>query len=127
EPFHRTAAVPVKLTLSDSALAPGAAFELAVEVDRGVTTFPYLLPEKGAGEFLADSRPGMGEAQNESGSPSYVEIAATPSATVTVRHKEEELGSTRWGELEEKRIVETERVRFEVVDTGRNWVHTTVV
>jgi len=126
EPFRRGAAVPVRLTLPkpEDAAAP---FALAVEVDRGVATYPYALPEQPEEAFLADPRAGWGEAQNQGNSPAYVEIAAIPSATVTVKRGEEAIGSATWGELEEKKTVETERVRFEVVDTGRNWVHTTVL
>jgi len=126
EPFRRAAAIPVKLTLPkpEDAAAP---FALAVEVDRGVATYPYALPEQSADAYLNDSHKGWGEAQNPANSPAYVQIAAIPSATVTVKRGEEEIGTAKWGELEERRVVETERVRFEVVDTGRNWVHTTVV
>ncbi len=126
EPFRRSAILPVKLTLPNAEDAEPP-FALAVEVDRGVVTYPYALPEASAEGFLADPRPGWGESQNRANSPAYVEVAAIPSATVTVKRGEEALGSATWGELEEKRVVETERVRFEVVDTGRNWVHTTVL
>ena len=125
-PFPRTAAIPIKLTLPKSEDA-SADFALEVVVDRGVATYPYALPEQSAQEFLDDSRKGWGEPQNPKSSPAYVEIAATPSATVTVKRNEETLGAATFGELETKGIVETERVRFEVVDTGRNWVHTTVL
>ncbi|HZO86788.1 MAG TPA: CehA/McbA family metallohydrolase [Chthonomonadaceae bacterium] len=126
EPFRRSAGLPVKLTLpkEEDTAKP---FALAVEVDRGVATYPYALPEQPADAFIGDPQKGWGEKQNPANSPAYTEIAAIPSATVTVKRNEETLGSANWGELEEKRVVETERVRFEVVDTGRNWVHTTVV
>jgi hypothetical protein len=126
EPFVRSAGVNVKLTLpkSEDAAAP---FALAVEVDRGIATYPYALPEAAPDAFLSDGQKGWGEKQNQTNNPAYVEIAALPSATVTVKRGEEAIGSTQWGELESQRVVETERVRFEVVDTGRNWVHTTVL
>jgi hypothetical protein len=125
-PFPRTAAIPVKLSLPKAEDA-AASFGLAVEVDRGVVGYPYALPEQPADAFLNDPQKGWGEKQNSGSSPAYVEIAAIPSATVTVKHNEETLGSTTFGELENRGVVETERVRFEVVDTGRNWVHTTVL
>jgi hypothetical protein len=125
-PFPRTAAIPIKLTLPKADDAE-ASFELEVAVDRGVATYPYVLPEQPVEAFLNDPRKGWGESQNPKSSPAYVEIAAIPSATVTVKRKEETLGSTTFGALEAEGVVETERVRFEVVDTGRNWVHTTVL
>jgi hypothetical protein len=126
EPFHTTAAIPIKLTLpqAEDAQAP---FGLAVEVDRGVTTFPYPLPQQTPDAFLNDPQRGWGEALNTTSSPAYVEVAAVPSATITVKHDGEALGRVGFGELEAGSVVETERVRFEIVDTGRNWVHTTVL
>ena len=126
EPFRVTAGVPVKLTLPkpEDAAAP---FALKVTVDRGVTTYPFALPEKPAEAYLTDSHQGFGEAQNPANSPAYVEIAATPSATVTVTRSDEELARANWGDIEQQKVVETERVRFEVVEDGRNWVHTTVL
>ena len=41
--------------------------DLEVDVDRGVATFPFPLPEKPADDFLADDFKGWGEAQNEKG------------------------------------------------------------
>lgn len=92
EPFRRSAAIPIKLTLpqAEDAAAP---FALEVTVDRGVATYPYALPEQPADAFLTDSRAGWGEAQNPNNSPAYVEIAAIPSATVTAKKKDEILGS----------------------------------
>jgi hypothetical protein len=126
EPFWKNAGVSVKLTLPQEEDAK-ASFGLSVEVDRGVATYPYPLPEQDADAFLNDPAKGFGEELNTKSSPAYVEIAAIPSATVTVKSKEEELGKAQWGDIEEQGVVETERVRFEIVDTGRNWVHTTVV
>ena len=103
-------------------------FELEVEVDRGVVTYPYPLPEASAEQFLDDDRKGWGEAQSEKSSPSQVEIAATPSATVTVKNAGETLGGVRWGDVLEKGSAESNsRLKVEIVDRGRNWVHTTVV
>lgn len=127
DPLCRHAARAVKLTLpqTDDADRP---FDLEVEVDRGVATYPYPLPTQPPEAFLEDvQHRGWGEAQNPKSSPSYVEIAGTPSATVSVKRDGEVLGQVRWGELEDKRRIETPRVHFEVIDTGRNWVHTTVV
>ena len=103
-------------------------FDLEVEVDRGVATYPYPLPEMSTDEFLNDDRKGWGEAQSQKSSPSQVEIAATPSATVTVKHGGETVGDVRWGDVLEKGSAESNsRLKVEIVDRGRNWVHTTIV
>jgi hypothetical protein len=126
EPFSRQAAIPVLITLPKEEDAK-ARFDLSVEVDRGVATYPYALPEQSAEAFLGDPLKGWGEDPNRQNSPAYVEIAASPSATVKVKRNEEEIGSANWGEIEQKGAVEQDRVRIEIVDTGRNWVHTTVL
>jgi hypothetical protein len=125
EPFRRTAALPLKLMLHRAEDAAGP-FALDVKVDRGVAAYPFALPAE-PGQFPGDAMSGWGEEQNASNSPAYVEIAATPSATVSVEKGGEELASAQWGDITRQGVVETERVRFEVVDTGRNWVHTTVL
>jgi len=125
-PFSRSAKREVKITLPQ----PGDAekpFKLEVDVDRGVATYPFPLPERPADEFLAADFKGWGEAQNEKSSPAYVEVAAIPSATLTIKHEGEELGQANWGELQAQGKVESSRLRLEVVDRGRNWVHVTVL
>src|SRR6266700_3906939 len=106
---------------------PARPFDLSVTVDRGVATFPYPLPQQSPEEFLADPLAGWGEELNEQSSPASVEIAALPSATVTVTQGSEVLGMARWEEIEKKKVVELPRVRLELLDTGRNWVRTAVV
>ena len=124
-PFARQRRRPVKVTLNGEAAEEP--FNLEVEVDRGVVTYPFALPEASADEFLTSSSKGWGETQNDKASPSYVEVAATPSATVTVKQDGVEVSSTRWGEVEEKGVVEASGARFELLDRGRNWVHVTVL
>jgi hypothetical protein len=127
EPFCRTAARTVRITLprEDDAARP---FALGVSVDRGVTTFPYALPATPAEAFLDDPMQGYGEEPNTASSPAYVDVAATPSATVAVTLDGDTLGQVRWGELEAAGSAEpTPRLRVEVIDPGRNWVRTTVV
>ena len=117
--------VVITLTCDEDAEKP---FDLEVVVDRGVATYPYPLPEKTADEFVNDDHKGWGEAQNESSSPAQVEIAASPSATVTVNHAGEQLGEVNWGEVLERGRAESDsRVQVEIVDTGRTWVHTRVI
>jgi hypothetical protein len=126
-PFVRTGALPLKIVLPQPEDA-GQPFNLAVNVDRGIATYPYPLPEQPATAFLSDDFAGWGEAQNPHNSPVYVEVAAIPSATVTVTQDGEVLGQARWSEIEAQRVVEpTPRLRIEMIDQGRNWVRTTVV
>lgn len=103
-------------------------FDMEVEVDRGVATYPYPLPENSAAAFINDDFRGWGESQNNKSSPAYVEVSATPSASVEIKNHGETLGTVNWGEVEEKGTVQpNERVKVQLIDTGRNWVHTTVL
>ncbi len=124
-PFVKQRRRPVKVTLDGD--VAGETFDVDVEVDRGVATYAFALPEASDGEFLADSFKGWGERQNEKASPSYVEVAATPSATVTVKQDGREVAEAEWGEVETKGVVETPGARFELLDRGRNWVNVTVL
>ena len=127
DPICREGLRDVVITLPQPADAERE-FDLEVEVDRGVATFPYPLPESSADEFVNDDRKGWGERQNEKSSPVQVEIAASPSATVTVKQAGETLGEVNWGEVLDKGKAESSpRVQVEVVDSGRNWVHTRVI
>ena len=81
-------------------------FDLSVEVDRGTATYVHPLPEASADDFVNDDFAGWGEAQNPKSSPAYVEVAATPSATMTVKQGEEKVGEVKWGDVEEKKVVE---------------------
>jgi hypothetical protein len=126
-PFNRAAKRAVKIVLPKKEDA-SKRFELAVEVDRGVANFPFALPAKEADAFLVDYFKGWGETLNAQSSPAYVEIAATKSATVTVKHGKETLGAANWGELQQKKKLKpSPRLELIVVDAGRNWVKTTVL
>ncbi len=127
EPFRRGGPREVKITLPQEEDATRR-FDVEATVDRGVATYTYALPEAVTEQFLADGMRGWGERQNPTSSPAYVEIAATPSATVSVKAGGEEVGRVRWGDLEERGMLEpTPRLRVELVDHGRNWVRTTIV
>lgn len=125
-PFSREAPREVLITLPkrEDAEKP---FDLDVKVDRGIATYPFPLPAQSSEAFLRDNRKGWGEPQNPSSSPAYVEVAAIPSATVTVTQGSETLGAVQWGALEKQGSVETPELKVEVVNRGRNWVHTRVV
>lgn len=124
-PLRPVAKREVKITLPDADAAKP--FALEVEVDRGVATYPFALPQQPADAFLDDDFKGWGEAQNPHSSPAYVEVAARPSATVTLKNSGEQLAAVGWGELQAQGVIETPRARFEVVDRGRNWVRVMVV
>jgi hypothetical protein len=125
-PFVTVGAKTIKVALTDSELAQRVG-DLTVEVDRGTTTFPYALPRATPDAFLRDSFAGFGEALNRQASPAYAEIAATPSATVTVKQDGDIRGTVRWGDVERAGLAENGPVRVEVIDTGRNWVRTTIL
>ena len=126
-PICREGLRDVRITLTDPEAADRP-FDLEVEVDRGVTTYPYPLSRKTPEEFVED-RKGWGEAQNQASSPAGLQIAASPSATVKVRQDGEPVGETRWGDVVEAGSAESAdgRVRVEMIDHGRNWVRTRVL
>ncbi len=126
-PIPRRPRRELKITLpqSDDADKP---FDMEVNVDRGSATYPYPLPENEPEAFIDDNFKGWGESQNNKSSPAYVEVSATPSATVEIRNQGETLGAVNWGAVEEQGTVQpNERVKVQLIDTGRNWVHTTVI
>jgi hypothetical protein len=107
---------------------PRTPIRLHVAVDRGFATYPYRLPTA-TGDRLGQSVvPGWGESESPACGPAYVELTATPSASITVSHDGAELGTVRWSELQsagEMRL--GDRARVKVIDNPRNWVRTTVV
>jgi len=122
DPFPRQARRPVTIHLAGS---ENAGSPLEVDVDRGVATYVYTLPEQPPDAFDPEMA-GFGAPPNEGIAPAYTEIAASPSATVTVRSGEAALCSVNWGELERAGALEQAGVRLEIVDPGRNWVRVRV-
>ncbi len=125
-PFVRQGRREARIVLAEPENAEKP-FDLSVEVDRGVATYVHALPQASEDEFLKDSFKGWGQAQNQKSSPAYVEVAAIPSATVTVKQSQEEVGKVTWGEVEAKGLVSTPRMRVDLLDRGKNWVHVTVL
>ena len=111
-PFVRSPARPVRLVVKG-----GRNGVLDIDVDRGVATYPQPLP----GE---DDRAGWGATE---GAAVYSSIAALPSATVTVRQGEQELGWVRWGDVARGGRADAGRVSLELTERGRNWVHVSVI
>ncbi len=129
EPFTRDGSVPVRIDLKDATLAErtlGDSADLHLAVDRGIATYVYALPGQSAEEFLGDGFAGWGERNNAKASPVYAEVTAIPSATVAVNIGEDTVDTVRWGNVL-KGPVETEQIRIQIVEDGRNWVETVVV
>ena len=126
EPFPRQRRREARIVLTDPADAEKP-FDVDVDVDRGSATYVHPLPEASAEEFIEDTHKGWGEEQNVGSSPAYVEISATPSATVTVKSGSGPVGKVNWGEVQGKGEVATDKVRVQLMDRGKNWVHVTVV
>ena len=120
-PFVNQAGRPVRLIVTDPDLASRDA-ALDLEVDRGVATYPQPVP-------TVDDRPGWGALSDpeHAASPAYATVAATPSASLTVRLQDEQLGRVRWGDVERDGSAVDGRVRVELTDPGRNWVHVKVL
>ena len=125
-PFARQGRREAKITITDPVLA-SSAFDIEVDVDRGDSTYAFPLPKDPGDSFLTGYHQGFGEQPNDDASPSYAEISAVPSATVSVRQNGETIAQLPWGEVEEKGHAETPKVRMELADRGRNWVKVTVV
>ena len=125
-PFVRGPARPVRIELTDPERA-GAAFDVDIEVDRGTASAPYALPIARVETVLDDPVPAWGEPANPGSSPAYARVAAIPSATLTIRHRGQRVGSVPWAQLADGHPVERDGVRVRVIEEGRNWVRTTVV
>lgn len=126
DPICRWATQDVRIDLM-SEDAEGIRPDISVDVDRGYATYTFPLPDLSPDSFLADSHRGWGEANSTAKGSVFVGVAGIPSATVTVKKNGESVGETNWGKLEQEQVVSTPKVRFELLDTGRNWVHTTVI
>ncbi len=125
-PFARQGRRPARIVLKD----PDAAakpFDVDVSVDRGDATYVFPLPQAPDEEFLEGALKGWGEVENFDSSPSYVEIRGVPSATVEVKQGGETVGEANWGEVVDKGAVETPRMRVELAEPGKNWVHVTIL
>ena len=125
-PFARQGRREAKITITDPVLA-STSFDVDVEVDRGDATYAFPLPKDPDDGFLSGYHRGFGEQSNKHASPSYAEISAVPSATVSIKQNGETVGQVPWGEVEKSGKAETPRVRVELADPGRNWVKVTVV
>ena len=125
-PFARQGRREARIAITDPVLA-SSPFDVEVDVDRGDSTYAFPLPKDPDDGFLTGYHQGFGERPNDDASPSYAEISAVPSATVSVKQNGETIAQLPWGEVEDKGHAETPMVRMELADRGRNWVTVTVV
>ena len=126
DPFPREAARVVRVSARGPE-GPAPLAEPVVEVDRGMAGYAFPLPDTDVPAYLDDPRRGWGEDVDPGTSSAYARIAAVPSATVTVKDGEREVGRFRWGDLTHDVPIERDDIRVEVVEQGRNWVHVTVL
>ncbi|HKE71942.1 MAG TPA: CehA/McbA family metallohydrolase [Nocardioidaceae bacterium] len=126
DPFVRDAAVPVRVTAPDTA-GSGASGDWTFDVDRGLATYAYPLPEHGLAAFLDDPLKGWGEAEDSDSSRAYARVAAVPSATLSVGVGGEALADLSWRDITATGSAERDGVRVELVEPGRNWVHVRVL
>lgn len=124
-PLVRATRSPVKITLlnDESASQP---FNLSVSVDRGWASYAYPLPAIPLDEDDPTMR-GFGAPRNQTSNPAYVQIAANPSATVQLKQGDDVLMNAKWEDLREHGSAQNANARLEVIDSGKNWVQTTVI
>lgn len=125
-PFLRDAALPVRISMIGSE-RPCSADELGVEVDRGVVSYPHPLPAADVGDVPTDPLKGWGQPADPETRHAYARIAALPSSTVTIQGGEAEIARFRWGDVAAEGSATDRDVRIEVAESGRSWVHVTVV
>ncbi|MCC7406931.1 MAG: CehA/McbA family metallohydrolase [Phycisphaeraceae bacterium] len=125
-PFSRQPARSVRIDVlrKGDACRP---FDMTVQVDRGIAGYPYPLPSQSERESAWDGYAGWGESPSTTSVAAYVQVAGNASATLTVKSHGRTLARANWGKVQERGRVSTPRVRIELADPGRNWVHTTVV
>ena len=131
DPLTHPGAVPVRIDLKSPEFATRpldiGPNDVSVSVDRGAAGYVYPLSKQSADAFLEDAFAGWGEAKNRTSTPAYANVAAVPSATLSLKIDDDVLDTVRWEDVVQNHVVETNRVRVTVVEDGRNWVETIVV
>ena len=95
-PFARQGRREARITITDPVLA-SSPFDVEVDVDRGDSTYAFPLPKDPDDGFLTGYHQGFGERPNDDASPSYAEISAVPSATVSVKQNGETIAQAAVG------------------------------
>ena len=125
-PFAREGRVPAIITLKNE--TPSSSYkDIRVDVDRGISSYTQSLPDQPLSEFLESPYKGWGQVANSSSNPSYVNLSAIPSATLTVFQGDNEIGDVKWGDLQSSGCIETENLKIELFEKGRNWVKVRVI
>jgi hypothetical protein len=114
--------VPVRIELP-SPLADADLDALSVTVDRGTATLPHPLVSDD-GDVPA---PGWGRPLRRLASPAYIQVSGLPSARVTVALDGHQVGQARLADLLPVGEADAGAARLTVVESGRSWVHTSVV
>jgi hypothetical protein len=126
-PFYSGPKIPFTIVLPRKVDAERA-FDLRVEVDRGVATYPYSLPRENVARFLKDPLRGWGQPFNVGNSPAYAEVAASDSATVRVFSGKELLGCFCWGDLcRRKQLRPSRRLQVRWAEKKLNWVRVRIL
>jgi hypothetical protein len=94
---------------------------LSVEIDRGVVSYINRIADP---DGETNELPAWGHWASDR---SYLEVAAQPSATLSVRLDGEELGRFPWSEVQRGTGVTAGPALVRLGETGRNWVHVRVV
>jgi hypothetical protein len=117
----------VRIEIDQGLFAARVPIEIGVDVDRGESTYAYTLSGQTVHDFLTDPLKGFGEPQNPRATPAYVNVAALPSATLTLKQGDETLSSMRWADVltGEEQVAGPSRIRL--IDPGRNWVRTKII
>jgi hypothetical protein len=126
DPFGREASQPVILSFKGED-HPDFAHPPSVKVDRGVATYVYPIPQDSLVDREATGFEGWGMPHQLSAARGYARIAAQSSATISVIQEDREIGSFKWGDVCAEGTKESEHVRIELIDRGKNWVHVTVL
>jgi hypothetical protein len=125
EPILRATARPVRIDLPGE---HGTSEPLALEVtvDRGIASYTYPLPQQPLDEADPTMR-GFGAPANPTSDPSYVRVAALPSATLTLRSGGEAIATVPWGQLLRAGEADTGAARLRLLEHAKNWVQVDVV
>lgn len=125
DPFGRLPRTPAIMTFAEDQANEQDA-DVHVKVDRGFATYPHPLPSENQDKYLEDHFKGWGQKREENPKKFYVEIEATPSATVEVFRGEQQELSVNWQELTQNREYSSPGKKIELVNPEKNWVHVEV-
>jgi hypothetical protein len=114
------------LDFDDHVVVPRSLVDFAIEVDRGVASFPYTLAAD-ADTLMQDVLRGFGRPLNPNATPAYANVAATTSSTLSVSRGNRMLGAVKWSDLINGDSALAGPLRIRLADSGRNWVRTKFV